>query len=72
MQESNERIILGIDPGTTLMGYGVIKGSGKTPEFVALDVVDLRRAGDHYLKLRKIYECNGGPDGKISAGRSGL
>jgi hypothetical protein len=29
MQESNERIILGIDPGTTLMGYGVIKGSGK-------------------------------------------
>jgi crossover junction endodeoxyribonuclease RuvC len=57
MQESNERIILGIDPGTTLMGYGVIKGSGKTPEFVALDVVDLRRAGDHYLKLRKIYDA---------------
>ena len=40
------RIILGIDPGTTLMGYGVIKGSGKTPDFVALDVVDLRRVGD--------------------------
>lgn len=56
MQEKPERIILGIDPGTTLMGYGVIKASGKTPLFVALDVVDLRRAGDHYMKLRKIYE----------------
>ena len=56
MQEKPERIILGIDPGTTLMGYGVIKTSGKTPVFVAMDVVDLRRAGDHYMKLRKIYE----------------
>jgi len=56
MQKRPERIILGIDPGTTLMGYGVIKASGKTPEFVALDVVDLRRVGDHYMKLRKIYE----------------
>jgi crossover junction endodeoxyribonuclease RuvC len=56
MQKNPERIILGIDPGTTLMGYGVIKGDGKTPTFVALDVVDLRRVGDHYMKLRKIYE----------------
>jgi crossover junction endodeoxyribonuclease RuvC len=56
MQNKTERVILGIDPGTTLMGYGVIRGSGKVPEFVDLDVVDLRREGDHYTKLRKIYE----------------
>jgi len=56
MQNKAERVILGIDPGTTLMGYGVIRGSGKLPEFVDLDVVDLRREGDHYKKLRKIYE----------------
>lgn len=56
-KNKSERIILGIDPGTTLMGYGVIKGSGKTPDFMALDVVDLRRVGDHYMKLRKIYEA---------------
>ena len=56
MQKRPERIILGIDPGTTLMGYGVIDGSGKTPSFIALDVVDLRRVGDPYKKLRKIYE----------------
>ena len=56
MQNSSERIILGIDPGTTLMGYGVVKGVGKTPKFVDMGVVDLKREGDHYMKLRKIYE----------------
>jgi len=56
MQKRPERIILGIDPGTTLMGYGVINGSGKTPSFIALDVVDLRRVRDPYKKLRRIYE----------------
>ena len=56
MQKSSERIILGIDPGTTMMGYGVIKGAGKSPEYVDMGAVDLKRAGDHYMKLRKIYE----------------
>ena len=56
MQKKPERIILGIDPGTTLMGYGIIKGIGKTPAYVDMGVVDLKRAGDHYMKLRKIYE----------------
>jgi crossover junction endodeoxyribonuclease RuvC len=56
MQEHNERIILGIDPGTNLMGYGVIRESGKKPEFIDMDVIDLKKSGDHYMKLRKIYE----------------
>ena len=56
MQNSSERIILGIDPGTTMMGYGVIKGDGKNPEYVDMGAVDLKREGDHYMKLRKIYE----------------
>ena len=56
MQNSSERIILGIDPGTNMMGYGVIKGVGKNPEYVDMGVVDLKREGDHYMKLRKIYE----------------
>lgn len=56
MQNSSERIILGIDPGTTLMGYGIVKGDGKTPEYVDMGVVDLKREGDHYMKLKKIYE----------------
>jgi crossover junction endodeoxyribonuclease RuvC len=56
MQDRSERIILGIDPGTTLMGYGIIKSAGKTPLYVDMGVVDLRRAGDHYMKLRTIYK----------------
>jgi crossover junction endodeoxyribonuclease RuvC len=56
MKNSAERIILGIDPGTTIMGYGVIKGATKTPIYVDMGAVDLKRAGDHYMKLRKIYE----------------
>jgi crossover junction endodeoxyribonuclease RuvC len=56
MQNPSERIILGIDPGTTLMGYGIIKSAGKNPLYVDMDVVDLKRAGDHYMKLRIIYE----------------
>lgn len=56
MQKSSDRIILGIDPGTTIMGYGVIKAAGKTPDYVDMGAVDLKREGDHYMKLRKIYE----------------
>lgn len=56
MQKSSDKIILGIDPGTTLMGYGIITGGGKSPEYVDMGVVDLKRAGDHYMKLRLIYE----------------
>jgi hypothetical protein len=50
-----------------LMGYGVIKGSGKTPVFMDMGVVDLRRAKDHYMKLRMIYDENGSTDRSLSA-----
>ncbi len=56
MQQSSERIILGIDPGTNLMGYGIVQGNGKTPIYVDMGIMDMRKAGDHYMKLRKIYE----------------
>ncbi len=51
-----ERIILGIDPGTTIMGYGVLRIIGNKPEMIAMGVIDLRKYGDHYLKLRRIAE----------------
>lgn len=55
MNRPAEHIILGIDPGTNLMGYGIVSSSGKQPNFVDMGVVDLKKEGDHYLKLRKIY-----------------
>lgn len=60
MQDGHEKIILGIDPGTTLMGYGIIKGVGKDPVYMDMGVVDLRKGGDHYMKLRRIYESTVG------------
>lgn len=50
-----EKIIMGIDPGTLVMGYGVIREVNNKPEFLDLGVVQFSRSGDHYLKLAKIY-----------------
>ncbi|GLB47903.1 crossover junction endodeoxyribonuclease RuvC [Neptunitalea lumnitzerae] len=51
-----EKIILGIDPGTTIMGFGLIKVVGKKMEFLQLNELDLKKYTDHYLKLQKIFE----------------
>ena len=51
-----EQIILGIDPGTNIMGYGVLRVDGKKAEMLALGVIDLRKFADPYLKLGHIYE----------------
>lgn len=50
-----DRIILGIDPGTLLMGYGVVGIKAKKPSIIDLGIIDLRHEGDHYLRLGKIY-----------------
>ncbi len=56
IQPVKEKIILGIDPGTTIMGYGVLKVTGVKPQLMALGVIDLRKYENHYLKLHRIFE----------------
>ncbi len=51
-----ERIILGIDPGTSITGYGVIKTVGTIPELITIGLIDLSKYADHYLKLKHIFE----------------
>ena len=52
-----ERIILGIDPGTTIMGFGLIRGkSVSKAELLALGVLELHKYDDHYTKLKIIFE----------------
>jgi crossover junction endodeoxyribonuclease RuvC len=51
-----ERIILGIDPGTSITGYGVIKTKGTVPELIAIGSIDLSRFDDHYIKLKHIFD----------------
>lgn len=51
-----EKIILGIDPGTNIMGYGVLKVVDNKAEMVVMGVIDLRKFTDAYLKLGHIFE----------------
>ena len=53
---SNERIILGIDPGTTIMGFGIIKVVDNKMIFLQMNELNLMKYKDHYLKLKLIYE----------------
>ena len=53
---SSERIILGIDPGTTIMGFGIIKVVKKKMEFVQMNELLLQKYKDPYTKLKLIFE----------------
>lgn len=53
---ASEKIILGIDPGTTIMGFGIIKVVNKQMHFVLLNELILNKYDDHYLRLKKIFE----------------
>ena len=51
-----EKIILGIDPGTTVMGYGLIKIIDNKMSFMQLNELMLKKYSDHYTKLKLIFE----------------
>ncbi|MFL9845494.1 crossover junction endodeoxyribonuclease RuvC [Flavobacterium rhizosphaerae] len=53
---AQERIILGIDPGTTIMGFGLIRVVNKNMQFIQLNELQLSKYDDHYLKLKLIFE----------------
>ncbi len=50
-----EKIILGIDPGTNIMGYGIVKKSDSKIHFLCLDIILLNNISDHHLKLKKVF-----------------
>ena len=51
-----DRIIIGIDPGTNVMGYGVLGVKGKKPELIVMGVIELNKFESHYKRLHRIYE----------------
>lgn len=53
---TKERIILGIDPGTVVMGYGLVKETGPKIELLAMGVVKMPVTDDAMLKLQRIFE----------------
>ena len=53
MDEHN--IILGIDPGTTIMGFGLIKTTKSEMKLIQLHELQLKKYDNHFLKLQKIF-----------------
>lgn len=49
-----DRIILGIDPGTRILGFGVVHIHGKKISYIDMGVVDLRKETDHFVTLKRI------------------
>jgi len=52
---AKDQIILGIDPGTTVMGYGIIRVKDNKAEMLAMGVLELKKYADHYQKLQRIF-----------------
>jgi len=50
------RIILGIDPGTIIMGYGILSIKDRKPFLETMGVLQLNKYDNHYLRLQKIFE----------------
>ena len=57
MQDSlvHRHRILGIDPGTLLMGYALLDSEGQRTEPVLFDVLDVRKYDDQYARLQKEF-----------------
>ncbi|MBM3176471.1 MAG: crossover junction endodeoxyribonuclease RuvC [Bacteroidetes bacterium] len=51
-----EKIILGLDPGTTVMGYGVLRAHGQKMTLMQFGVIKLAKMDSHALRLKKIFE----------------
>ncbi|MFN8690860.1 MAG: crossover junction endodeoxyribonuclease RuvC, partial [Cyclobacteriaceae bacterium] len=51
-----ETLVLGLDPGTNVMGYAIIAVRGARPTLIQYGVIHLGKYGDHALKLKKIFE----------------
>ncbi|MBP3773837.1 MAG: crossover junction endodeoxyribonuclease RuvC [Bacteroidaceae bacterium] len=56
MSSMEDSIILGIDPGTNVLGYGVVSVGGRQVSLLAMGVIDLRKCKEVYTKLGRIYE----------------
>ncbi len=48
--------VMGIDPGTNYMGYGVIEVVGRKVKCVVLGIIDLHKIEDPYAKLKRIFD----------------
>jgi crossover junction endodeoxyribonuclease RuvC len=53
---TKDKIILGIDPGTNIMGYGILQIINNKMKLIAMGSIELNKLETHFLKLQKIFE----------------
>ena len=51
-----DKIILGIDPGTRILGFGVIHVLDSKVEYVDMGVINLKKVTDHFVTLKTIHQ----------------
>ncbi|MCB9262063.1 MAG: crossover junction endodeoxyribonuclease RuvC [Flavobacteriales bacterium] len=51
-----DKIILGIDPGTNIMGYGILGCTKKSFQLISMGIISLNKYDSHALRLKKIFE----------------
>lgn len=51
----DDRVIMGVDPGTNIMGYAFIGVNGNRARLIAMGVIDLRKCKDMYMKLGEVF-----------------
>ena len=51
-----EKIILGVDPGTMVMGYGLVRQKGKELSIIRMGILKLNKLENQALKLKTIFE----------------
>ena len=56
MSNEWDKVIIGIDPGTNVMGYGILGIKKSKPTCIALGVIKLSKFEDHYMRLHRIFE----------------
>lgn len=56
MSSEWDKVIIGIDPGTNVMGYGILGIKSGKPACIALGVLTLSRFEDHYMRLHRIFD----------------
>lgn len=49
-------VILGIDPGSVIMGYGIIRIVRNEPQLLLMGILDQRKISDHYTKIARIFQ----------------
>ena len=55
--QNTSKIILGIDPGTLVMGYGLLQVDGSRLTLLSMGILKLPASQDHYAKLQTIQNC---------------